>query len=214
MTTTAEKNAGTGASSGTPAWTTPGNITAEDSNYAVIASASFPPAAVSGELRATNFGFAAAGVGASDTVDGVTMRFKREASRTQQQDHTIKLFWSGAVQGNNKAVAADWPNPFGSETFATYGGAADTWGSGVTATDVRSSGFGCSIKATNTRAIGPASVRVNVVKMTITYTEVAVGPQFFAQVIGVLPILRTLILPLLCRTRTIERTARLIECYP
>ena len=216
MPSTAEQVAGTGASAGAPAWVNPGRVTAEDASAADIAAASMLPTQVSGELRATNFGFAAAGVGSADTIDGVEMRFKRAASRASLNDQVIKLFWTGAVHGNNKAKAdtTNWDSPTGNYQFATYGSAADTWGAGATGTNVRDATFGVSITCENNNGVFGNRPEIDVVYMTITFTEVAVGPRFFAQVVGILPVfVQSLLMPLFFRQRRVTRVAQLVRGY-
>jgi hypothetical protein len=208
------------ASSGTPSWNNVNNAKVEDGSYAEVPSANMPDQQVSGWLLATNFDFAGAGVVAVDTIDGIYVRIKRDATRSGMEDNDVNLWWSGSSQGNNKAATGvGWPNPSGTFAFATYGGAADTWGASPTGSNVIDTTFGVGIigvgiRAYNNNGVLNSRPEIDFMEMTVYYTEVGVGPEFFAQVVGLLPIfLQRLVLPLFCRRRSVTRRAGSVSYF-
>lgn len=212
MAVTVEQGVGTGVNSGAVAWINPGNIVAAGSPFSdtglVLAGGN------SGFMQATNFSFDAAGVDAPDTIDGVEMRFNRATQNVNTTvDNDIRLFWGGAVKGADQSLGAFWPSGY-ALAYASYGGAANLWGATPTATDVRNSGFGCSIQGVNPHGLLPTFMRIDTVKMTVHYTEVALGPTFFAQVVGVLPaVFVDMLMPFLFRSRSVTRSAGLVRVF-
>lgn len=133
-------NPGTGAndnSFGTTAWADPGNITSSNNAYATAE----PVAASSTQyLKATNFGFSIPG---GSTIDGIELKIERHSDdgdfNSTGKDSRVRLVKGGTVQTTDKASAAMWSL---TDAVATYGGAADLWGTTWTADDINSSGFG------------------------------------------------------------------------
>jgi len=123
-------------------WNNPTNI---------IAGAGFADCtvdeAISDDLRAYNFNFDTAEfypVPADATITGIEVQISRKASQTSSvRDESIRLVnGDGNVVGDNKKSATYWPS---TDTWATYGGAGDMWGTSLTAADIRDSDFGVDI---------------------------------------------------------------------
>lgn len=75
------------------------------------------------------------------TICGIEVRIERHASGLLQNvhDNALRLMKGGAFVGTDKASAAAWPT---SDSYATYGGSSDTWGTTWTPSDVNDSTFG------------------------------------------------------------------------
>jgi hypothetical protein len=160
---TAGPNSGTGATSGSPAWSNPTNVGASDDARATCGVAA---SGVSGTLTVTAFGFAIPG---GSTIDGITVAIERRSTTNNViDDNSIRLTKASAAVGDNKATATKWP--LNTDSTATYGGVADLWGTTWSVAEVNDSGFGVAILADNTDAGSTRSAQVDHVTITITYT--------------------------------------------
>lgn len=150
------------ASAGVTAWAGPGNITANDATYAAASPAN---GSTSQLLVGTAFGFS---IPDGATINGVEVSVERKSASALCRDFSITLYQAGAAAGDNKAdTGTQWPT---SDTVATYGGAADTWGLSLSAADVNDAGFGVAVRCEkNNAGLGAASV--DYLSVTITYTE-------------------------------------------
>jgi hypothetical protein len=165
---------GTGASSGGGiAWTSPGNVTANDSVFAT-AAIPFNAGGTTANLQATNFGFAVPGTA---TIYGITIAVNKRQSATNVStgrvtDLTVQLLKAGVATGNNKADTVTlWPLNNTAAT-STYGGSMDLWGSTWTPADVNGANFGVQIAATHPGlgvGVGNDTVGVDYVQITIIY---------------------------------------------
>jgi hypothetical protein len=150
---------------GTVTWTSPGNITADDTSYA---SATGTSGALTHYLKALDFDFA---IAAGSTIDGITVSIMRystqEGALRYIYDNTVKLVIGGSVTGNNKAATTTkWPT---SEAAASYGGAADKWGLTPTVDNVNGTDFGVVLAANIYGAAG-ATGYVDYITITVDYT--------------------------------------------
>lgn len=172
MTTTGPNSGGTFANDttvGTTNWTSPSNAASSNNSKADSGSLTTQSTYY---LKATNFGFSITG-----TIDGITVEIERMCSSfggQKMRDNSLKLVVGGSIVGTDKAATStDWPT---SDTYATYGGAADLWGLTPTDTEVSASDFGVAIsgKAFN---FGKGTVigEIDHIRITITYTA-AGGP--------------------------------------
>lgn len=163
MTTTGPNLAGTGADDsavGTIAWSSPGNLTAEDGSEA---AASVTAGATTHYLKATNFGFS---IPSGDTIDGILVEVKNRAQTASRiSDVTVSIVKGGSVVGDNKAFGTTWPTAL---TWRSYGGAADLWGTTWTDSDINASNFGVVISCTNSS--GTVGARVDAIRITITHS--------------------------------------------
>ena len=159
--------AGTGANNadaGNVAWSSPGNITADDGTRASCTLTGN----TSQYLHATNFGLS---LPAGATVLGVEVRVQRSvAIFTSSKDHTIQLIKGGTRSGDNKAdTSTNWPT---SDTNADYGGPSDLWGLSLSESDVEASNFGVAIRAQNSAS---GATRVDAVWIRVTYAVYGEG---------------------------------------
>jgi hypothetical protein len=161
-------NAGT--SENAEAWVNPGNIVADDASEAQITAATYDSPDISQILVASNFNFNAV----SGTVDGITVEIdRRSIIASSGKDFRVQLATGTTfadLVGTNKAVPANiWPS---STAIATYGGVADTWSAGLSASQVAAAGFAVFLSCQAN--IANADVGVDFIRVTVTYTAAAV----------------------------------------
>ncbi|WP_052480082.1 beta strand repeat-containing protein, partial [Flavobacterium hibernum] len=163
--TTGETNAGTGNNinpgSGT-GWSSSGNITAEDNNYATVSLSS---GSTSQYLRGTNYGFA---IPSNATINGITVIInRRSVNNTGIRDNRVSLVKGGIVQTLNKAVTGtNWTTSFSTNS---YGGEADLWGSTWTAADINAANFGVVLSSYNNNN-SSRTASVDYIQITVAYT--------------------------------------------
>lgn len=155
------KLAGTGANGvgGGVAWTSPGNVTADDS---FVAQVSLSAGQESEYLYATNFGFS---VPSGATIEGIVARFFRYGMGTVT-DAEIWLLVDGETigTGDNKSAGATWA---GTETPDGIGGASDTWGFTLDHADVNHVNFGVALKCES--AAGATAI-VDAIEISVHYS--------------------------------------------
>jgi hypothetical protein len=149
---------------GTVSWASPLNATTSDNQYATSAGAT---GALSYYLKATNFGF---NIPATNTIVGIVVEIERKSSippsGTGVVDNTVKLVKGGTVVGDNKADTANaWPT---SDTYKSYGGSNDLWGTTWTPSDINTSTFGV-VLSVNFYASGPLTAYVDHIRVTVYY---------------------------------------------
>lgn len=152
---------------GTQTWSNPSNAqTSNDVKADVGLGVDGGGFSISHYLKATGFGFS---IPAGATIDGVVVEIERSANTASSgQDYEVKLVKGGTIQGNNKASASSWPT---TDTYATYGGAADLWGLTLAVGDVNASNFGCAIACANINASESITAYIDHVRITVYYTE-------------------------------------------
>jgi hypothetical protein len=157
-------------SSGTPAWSNPGNAQLSDNSYATVSLAS---GQTSGSLLATGFGFTLPG---SAIVTGVVVEVEGE----------VNVGGSGAiwrvyllVGGTRTGTQREATIPT-TEGYVTLGSSTDLWGiSNLTPTGVNGTGFGAEIIAVAASGKS-ASVSLDHVRITVYYE---IGGFFYQSVI-------------------------------
>lgn len=161
---------------GSAAWTTPSNAATSNNTRTSIYLGS-TGTQLSHFLKATGFGFS---IPSGATIDGVLVEVERSdgtfGGGATSKDHTVKLYKGGTIQGTNKAdTSTAWPS---ADTIASYGGAADLWGSAWTDTDINDSGFGVGVAITqNVPSKGPSTnAQVDHIRITVYYTASGGGP--------------------------------------
>ena len=169
MATAGPRYPGTTASevgpSGDNDWISTSPITADDGTEAQITAATYDAGDHSYRLKATNFGFDA-DVPAGSTINGITVEIDRRDFAGDAQDQEVRLYDStGTLVGDDKQTADSWPATL---AIATYGGAADTWTSGLDADDIRSAGFGVALIVLANSA--NTDIGVDFIRVTIDYT--------------------------------------------
>lgn len=146
---------------GDASWTNPANAYASDNAY-MTADGGFT-GALTDPQRFTGFGFT---IPAGATINGITVEVERKGLGTVT-DAVVRLLKAGVEAGTSLASGVSWPP---TDAYATYGGAANLWGTTWTAAQVNAANFGVSLSA-NVDVSATASV--DHVRVTITYTAAA-----------------------------------------
>lgn len=154
---------------GGPAWTDLINVGSDDSSYTYIIPGGGAGPVTSDYLDAHTDGLLAIPGGA--TIDGIVVeigRFQTDEGygSTDVSDDTIQLLKAGAPVGDNKSTGANWPT---SEATATYGGAADLWGTTWTAAEINDIDFGVRV-AVLWNDYGNYAL-IDFIRITVYYTE-------------------------------------------
>jgi hypothetical protein len=164
VSTAGPNTCGTGAddsSVGSLAWTNPGNITASDNTYATGAGPG-----TSHYLKATNFGFS---IPSGATINGIQVEWERKSTGGGCTDSSVKIVKGGTISGTDQSAGATWST---TESFVSFGGSSNLWGTTWTDTDINASTFGAVLSFTT---IGPTTQSVDSCRITITYTAAAGG---------------------------------------
>jgi hypothetical protein len=166
-------SANSGGGAGDVGWVSPGNAYTSDNAY-MTADGGFT-GGLTDILRLTGFGFSVPG---GATINGITVEIERKSSGVVT-DATVRLLKAGTETGSNKASASGWPP---ADAYATYGGAADLWGTTWTAAQINAGTFGVSLSA-NLDVVAAASV--DHVRVTVTYTAAAAASHNALALTGV-----------------------------
>lgn len=165
------KSAGTGANNtdnGSDAWSSPGNVTASDDSRATVTKLAIYQD--SNNLDSDNFAFSIPG---DAEILGIQVDIERVSSTANAYwDSAVRLLKAGAVTGNNKAsgYGTFWPTV---EATATYGGAADLWGTTWTPADINHADFGVRLRVQDQSGGSTETASVDHVQITVTYQETA-----------------------------------------
>ncbi|TAK57869.1 MAG: hypothetical protein EPO24_09380 [Bacteroidetes bacterium] len=152
-----------GSNGMTDEWLTPTRAVSSNDSWATCSQ-------TGGEtqyLNAQGFGFTSV----TGTVDGILVEIEERAVTGGAYEQTIKVVKGGTIQGTNKSTGANLPV---TDTYVSYGGAADLWGLSWTAADITAADFGCVI---STNSAGVASTRIDHIRITVTYTAAASGTK-------------------------------------
>jgi hypothetical protein len=148
------------AAIGTLTWGTTSNAAASDDAYASVTGAG---AAADHYLKASNFGFS---IPSGATIDGITVEI--EMSKTgpgAPNDSTVKIVKAdGSIGSTNKGTAV---NITTTDTYRTYGGAADLWSETWTDADINDVDFGVVFSSTHS---GNSTTRIDHIRITVNYT--------------------------------------------
>ncbi len=146
---------------GTATWNNTAYVVSNNNQYATVAVNN----AASHYLRATGYGFAIPG---NATIDGITVVIGRYGTTnfgSDVRDNVVRLVKNNVITGNNlAATGTDWP---GSEAAATYGGAANLWGTTWTPAEINDTNFGVALSVTSSNN---RTAYVDYIQITVTYT--------------------------------------------
>lgn len=149
---------------GNQTWTTPTNIEASDGVFTTCAMTAI--LTISDDLIGTGFGFAVAG---TDTINGILLEVNYKASSGSVVETNVRLLKAGVAAGTDKSTGATLPT---TSATASYGSAADLWGTTWTPTDINNANFGAAVVYTDN---GAANRTVSIDFMRITITSTAAG---------------------------------------
>ncbi|MCZ2460881.1 MAG: lamin tail domain-containing protein, partial [Chitinophagales bacterium] len=165
--------AGTGTSSGTPAWNNPTRVNAADGSSSTTNGINRN--SNSGTLNATNFNFST--IPNNATITGIQVTIRRSGSVTNAiNDGSVKLIVGGVAVGTNNASKSDQPGNWGTTlTAANYGSSNNLtayWGVTLSGSDVNvnNTSFGLAFVARNTTGTNGRTASIDYIRMTITYT--------------------------------------------
>ena len=104
---------------GTEVWSNPSNATASDDSRATCTIGT-GSGTVGEYLKCTNFGFS---IPAGSTIDGITVEVEMSSTQVNRvSDNAVRIVKGGTIGSTDKASGTGWPT---SDTYRTYGGAAD-----------------------------------------------------------------------------------------
>jgi hypothetical protein len=148
---------------GTTAWVNTGNIFASDNSYATVTALILGNK--SNYLVATNFGFA---IPSTATICGITVEIEKNATGLLQtiNDNSVKIVKGGSICGAENALGGTWPT---TDTYFTYGGAGNLWGTTWLYSDINAANFGVAISANLSGLSVLPSARVDHVRITVYY---------------------------------------------
>lgn len=155
-------------------WTDWDNVKTDDSDYAIDEPAKND---YGDWLRLTNFGFTTTDIPVGSTINGIEVQYKKSnlgSSELYLYDSVLKLRKTSGQVGDNKASGTRWAT---TKETKTYGGAADTWNSELTAADLIDSGFGIDLSVNTTGDI-PDTAWVYFCQIRVYYTEAEVVIPF------------------------------------
>jgi hypothetical protein len=164
-------------STGSAAWSSPGDGKVSDDVYATAGLTS----QASHYLKVTGFGFS---IPSGSTITGVSVSVERIKTGSSQdvRDASVRLVKASSVAGSEHAdTGMTWP--FAADGTASYGSASDLWGTTLSPADVNGSGFGVAVSAQNLSATG-SFAKIDSVSITVSYTSAAAdGPRTAASAV-------------------------------
>lgn len=151
------------------AWANPTRVVSSNNQYATAALSDTSPS--SEYLRSTNFSFT---IPSTATIDGILVEWELSTANVGATEHiadlSVKIVKGGAETGSEKAIN-EWT---ATDTYYSYGGSTDLWGTTFTPTNINATDFGASISATwfeDSGLAGSATARIDHVRITVFYTE-------------------------------------------
>ncbi len=127
--------------SGTVAWSSPNNVAVSDNIRSTAGSLVALLSSVSTDnMYETDFGF---NIPLTDNICGIQVDVERSAQGlivgSSIKDQTLQLIKGGSTTGSNYASGASWPS---NDTYGTYGGPNDLWGTTWTPAEINAIDFG------------------------------------------------------------------------
>lgn len=155
-----------GGGTGDVVWTSAGNILTSNN---IRATAALMPAQTTFELSGTDFGFA---IPSGATIDGIVVDWERSQANLADDivDSAVRIVKGGVTGATDRSNLDTWTD---TDTYQSYGGAADLWGETWTPADINATNFGAVIKAQAPLVGGTA--QIDHVRITVHYTEAGSG---------------------------------------
>lgn len=156
---------------GSFAFSSPENILSSDENRASATALLTLLSGSTNYLRASGFGFT---IPAAAVICGIKVELEKSATGINilawVRDNSIRLVKNGNIVGSNKAFSGNWSSV---ETYSTYGGITDDWGTSWTPEEINDPDFGIAFSARITGLVSLLpSARVNHVMITVYYNLV------------------------------------------
>ncbi len=118
-------------------------------------------------LFATNFGFS---IPSGAIITGIRVEIEKGTNSSDLQDNGLRLLKNNVEVGNDYAqFGTPWQL---TDTYSTYGGCSDLWGTTWTPSDINSPNFGLAFTSIDYSCSGNVSSRIDHVRITICYTIV------------------------------------------
>jgi hypothetical protein len=154
----------------------PSNALSDDKDLSVAASVFSLFNKQTEYLQVKDFGFS---IPTAATICGIEVTVVKSAANVllnlaSVTDYDVRIIKSNALAGTNKADADEWSS---SDTYFTYGGVNDLWGTTWSPAEINSNTFGFSIagEIETTVALFP-SARIDHISMTVYYLDPSVLP--------------------------------------
>ena len=155
------------------AWTTPGNITADDTSEASVTATSYDAGDQTEKLRATGFDFSSIPNGS--TIDGIVVTFLSRYATVAVSADLCQLVNAATPIGDNKYATPQALTT--SDAVYTVGSSTDKWNATLTTSVVKSATFGVDL---GFLAGGSGNTNNDVyceyVNMTVYYTTPLTDP--------------------------------------
>lgn len=153
------------------AWNNPSNAGNSDNSRT---TASVVLSVLSGKtdyLNGTGLGF---NLSPEAVICGIEVNIEKSGTNlialTSITDSEVRLLKNGIATSSNKATATNWS---GSDTYYSYGGSSDLWGTTWSPAEVNASNFGVQFAAQLVGIVGTfPSARIDHISVTVYYLEV------------------------------------------
>jgi hypothetical protein len=144
-------------------WTNPGNITANDSQYATVSGNAGGISITSYPLVGSNFGFS---IPSTATIRGVVVTAGVNATPAST---SLTEYASIRVGGLDYYPATS--------SAPTYGSSTDLWGASITPADLNSANFQARVRTTSSNSSSAYTLSVDNIEVTVYYEiPVEIGP--------------------------------------
>lgn len=171
MATAGPNSAGAGATLGGAgnAWSNPGNIVSSNNLDAFVSNMVITE--TSEILAATIFSFA---IPDGSTIDGITVEVEAADTGTSSDAGiTLVRLTKNGTSGVGSDLESGTQGLTNTDTYYTWGGVSELWGTTWTVAEVNASTFGVLIQAVGLELDDSGDAFIDHVRITITYTESA-----------------------------------------
>jgi hypothetical protein len=156
---------------GSIAFTSPSNAGLHDGNFADASATASLFAASTQYLKSTGFGFTIPG---STSICGIVVEVEKSATGinilANVKDNSVRLVKAGSPTGSDYAKSTKWTS---TQTYYTYGGATDLWGTTWSKNEINAANFGIAFSAEINGLISLfPSALIDHVRMTVYFNIV------------------------------------------
>lgn len=155
------------AYSSTVGYSPAANVTASDNVYATAVHCNCCDQNTQC-LTVTDFGFT---IPAGAAIDGIVLEVEKKRSAGTGgivEDNGLQIMKGGVLTGPNKSqYGVDWPL---TDTYVSYGGSTDLWGTTWTPADISASDFGVSLASISYICGATITTSIDHVRMTVYYS--------------------------------------------
>jgi hypothetical protein len=158
-------------SGGTIAFTSLSNADLSDGNLTSASATASLFVATTQYLKATGFGFTIPG---SSSICGIVVEVEKGATGinilANVKDNSVRLVKAGSPNGSDYAKSTKWTS---TQTYYTYGGTTDLWGTTWTRTDINAANFGIVFSAEINGVVSLfPSAQIDHIRMTVYFNIV------------------------------------------